>query len=189
MSSPREFPDSENGPSGKFACSDPVMFCSAPWHAGYSGDDIPANEIRMAQPFGRSAVPAGRILFNKAGELLFADTSKHLIRKIGRDGMVRRVAGTPPEGGVLQNGYAGDGGPALAAKLSFPVDLAFADDGTLFFTDILSHRALDRPKGQHPHRGHGKCGEKGYAWATSGPPRPRAWAFCLLTSSGMTACC
>ena len=108
-------------------------------------------------------------MFNKDGELLFADTSNHLIRKIDRDGIVRRVAGTPPKDGVPQNGYAGDGGPALAAKLNFPVDLALADDGTLFFSDIQNHcvRAID-PKG-NISTAVGKCGEKGYE-GDGGPP-------------------
>lgn len=166
---PTQCPDGENGPSGKFTCGDPMMFCGKPCTPGYSGDDIPASEMRMAQPFGQSAAPAGRILFNKDGELLFADTSNHLIRKIDRDGVVRRVAGTPPTDGVPQNGYAGDGGPALAAKLNFPVDLALADDGTLFVSDIQNHciRAID-PKGTITTAA-GKCGQKGYE-GDGGPP-------------------
>ena len=166
---PTQCPDGENGPSGKFTCGDPMMFCGKPCTPGYSGDDIPASEMRMAQPFGQSAAPAGRILFNKDGELLFADTSNHLIRKIDRDGVVRRVAGTPPTDGVPQNGYAGDGGPALAAKLNFPVDLALADDGTLFVSDIQNHciRAID-PKGTIT-TAVGTCGQKGYE-GDGGPP-------------------
>lgn len=159
---PTQCPDGDNGPSGKWVCGDPMMFCSKPCTPGYSGDDIPATELRMAQPFGQSAAPAGRIVFNKAGELFFADTSNHLIRKIDKDGVVRRVAGTPPKDGVPQNGYAGDGGPALAAKLNFPVDLAFTDDETLIFSDVRNHciRAID-PDGTIRSLV-GVCGEKGY---------------------------
>lgn len=159
---PMPCPDGENGPSGKFTCGDPAMFCSKPCTPGYNGDDIPASEMRMAQPFGQSAAPAGRIVFDKAGNLYFADTSNHLIRMIDTDGMVHRIAGTPPKDGAPQNGYAGDGGPALDARLNFPVDLALADDGTLYFSDVRNHcvRAIDS-KGIIS-TAVGRCGEKGY---------------------------
>jgi DNA-binding beta-propeller fold protein YncE len=159
---PTQCPDGPNGPSGKFTCGDPAMFCSKPCTPGYSGDDIPALEMRMAQPFGQAAAPAGRIVFDKAGNLYFADTSNHLIRMIDKDGMVRRIAGTPPEAGVPQNGYAGDDGPALAAKLNFPVDLAFADDGTLYFTDVRNNCVRSIDTAGNIHTAVGRCGEKGY---------------------------
>jgi streptogramin lyase len=162
-------PAGPNGPSGKWTCGDPKLFCAKPCTPGYSGDDIPATEMRMSQPFGQAAAPAGRIVFDKAGNLYFADTSNHLIRKIDKDGVVRRVAGTPPRDGTPQNGYAGDGGPALAAKLNFPVDLALADDGTLFFTDVRNNcvRAIDSEG--VIRTAVGKCGEKGYE-GDGGPP-------------------
>jgi DNA-binding beta-propeller fold protein YncE len=159
---PTPCPDGENGPSGKATCGDPMMFCSKPCTPGYSGDEIPASEMRMAQPFGQSAAPAGRIIIDKTGNLYFADTSNHLIRMIDTDGMVHRIAGTPPNAGAPQNGYSGDGGPALDAKLNFPVDLALADDGTLYFTDVRNNcvRAIDS-KGIIT-TAVGRCGEKGY---------------------------
>jgi hypothetical protein len=42
--------------------------------------------------------------------------------------------------GTGQQGMAGDGGPALAATLNNPFDLAFAPDGSLLFTDTFNHR-------------------------------------------------
>jgi hypothetical protein len=41
--------------------------------------------------------------------------------------------------GVAQPGYSGDGGPALEAQLNHPIDLALADDGTIYFTDTYNH--------------------------------------------------
>ncbi len=159
---PAACPDGPNGPSGKFTCGDPALFCGRPCTPGYSGDDIPATELRMAQPFGQSASPAGRIAFDAAGNLFFADTANHLIRMIDNDGVVRRVAGQPPEGGVSQSGYSGDGGPATDAKVSFPVDLAIGDDGTLYFSDVRNHciRAID-PEGTISTVV-GTCGENGF---------------------------
>jgi DNA-binding beta-propeller fold protein YncE len=149
-------------PSGKFTCGDPMMFCSKPCTPGYGGDDGPATEMRMSQPFGQSATPAGRILYDPNGNLYFADTGNHLIRMIDTAGTVHRVAGLPPANGMKQNGYSGDGGPATEAKLNYPVDLALGDDGTLYFSDVRNHciRAID-PSGKISTVV-GKCGEKGF---------------------------
>lgn len=158
---PMQCPEGPNGPSGKLTCGD-MESCSKPCTPGYSGDDIPAAQMRMAQPFGQSASPAGRIVFDPEGNLYFADTANHLIRMIDTDGIVHRVAGTPPEDGVPQSGYAGDGGPALEATLDFPVDLAFDDDGNLYFSDVRNHcvRAID-PEGTITTVV-GTCGEQGF---------------------------
>jgi streptogramin lyase len=106
---------------------------------GYTGDEIAAVDLRMAQPFGQSADPAGRILYDPAGNLYFADTANAIIRMIDTDGMVHRVAGVAPVDGRAQSGYSGDGGPAVDAMLNNPVDLALDDDGTLYFSDVYNH--------------------------------------------------
>jgi hypothetical protein len=147
--------------SGKWTCGDPAMFCGRPCTPSYNGDDIPATEMRMAQPFGQSAIPAGRIAFDASGNLFFADTSNHLIRMIGTDGMVRRVAGQPPMNGMKQSGYSGDGGPATDALLNTPVDLAFGDDGTLYFSDVNNHCIRAIAPDQTISTIAGKCGTKG----------------------------
>jgi hypothetical protein len=166
---PMPCPDGPNGPSGKSVCHDPantevdpLQFCAMPCTPGYSGDDIPATELRMSQPFGQSASPAGRIVFDDAGNLYFADTGNHIIRMIDTDGIVRRVAGMAPVDGTPQKGYAGDGGPATEALLNFPVDLALGDDGTLYFTDVRNDcvRAVG-PDGTIDTVV-GTCGEKGF---------------------------
>jgi DNA-binding beta-propeller fold protein YncE len=167
---PVQCPDGPNGPSGKFTCGDPEEFCSKPCTPSYSGDDIPATEMRMAQPFGQSASPAGRIIYDTKGNLYFADTANHLIRMIDRDGVVHRVAGTPPKDGVPQSGYSGDGKSALKAKLNFPVDLAFDDKGTLYFTDVHNHCVRSIDKHGDIHTAVGVCGQKGYE-GDGGPPR------------------
>lgn len=158
---PVQCPDGPNGPSGKFTCGDPMQWCSKPCTPGYGGDEGPATEMRMSQPFGQSATPAGRIVVDAEGRIFFADTANHLIRMIDTDGIVHRIAGQPPEDGVAQDGYSGDGGPALEALINYPVDLALADDGTLFFTDVYNHcvRKID-PSGVIDTVA-GKCGERG----------------------------
>jgi DNA-binding beta-propeller fold protein YncE len=124
--------------SGKLTCG-PLATCAAPCTPSYGGDEGPAMQLRMAQPFGQSADPAGRIAFDAAGNLYFADTTNGLIRKIDGAGMVTRFAGTAPVAGVPQTGYAGDGGPARSARLYNPVDLAFDSDGSLLVSDVYNH--------------------------------------------------
>jgi hypothetical protein len=147
-------------PSGKWTCG-AMATCAAPCTPGYAGDDGPSLNLRMSQPFGQSADPAGRIAFDNAGNLFFADTTNGLIRKIDTAGTVTRVAGTPPVGGVPQTGYTGDGGAARDATLFNPVDLAFDDDGTLYFTDVYNHciRAI-APDGTI-RTAVGSCGKSG----------------------------
>jgi hypothetical protein len=126
-------------PSGKWTCGDPAMTCGMPCTPRYAGDGGPAADMRIAQPFGQSADPAGRIVFDDDGNLYFADTSNQIIRVIDTEGNVDRVAGTAPVDGVAQAGYEGDGGDALDARLNNPVDLALADDGTLYISDVYNH--------------------------------------------------
>jgi DNA-binding beta-propeller fold protein YncE len=167
---PTQCPAGMNGiPSGKYTCGDPMEYCSKPCTPGYSGDDIPAADMRMAQPFGQSAPPAGRIAFGPDGNLYFADTGNHLIRMIDADGMVRRIAGQPPVNGDKQAGYAGDGGPALDATLNFPVDLAFDDEGTLYFTDVYNHCVRKIDSEGIISTAVGTCGERGFD-GEGGPP-------------------
>jgi hypothetical protein len=129
--------------SGKQTCDQSL--CGQPCTPGYTGDGGPAAELRMSQPFGQSADPAGRIIFDADDSLIFADTNNQIIRRIAADGTVTTIAGTAPVNGALQFGYSGDGGPAVDALLNNPVDLALADDGTLYVTDVYNHcvRAVD----------------------------------------------
>jgi hypothetical protein len=140
---PCEAPVACPGGSGKLTCGDPLTTCSLPCAAAYAAGD--AATLRMAQPFGQSADPAGRMVFDGDGNLIWADTENSLIRKLDPDGVGSIVAGLPPVDGLQQKGYSGDGGPAAEATLNRPVDLAIADDGTLYFTDVSNHcvRAID----------------------------------------------
>lgn len=149
-------------PSGKATCGDPMATCGNPCTPGYSGDDRPAVDMRLGQPFGQSADPGGRIVFDPEGRLYFADAGTSLIRRVDTDGIVRRIAGIPPVNGTPQRGYSGDGGPATEAKLNNPVDLALAEDGTLYFTDVYNHcvRAI-APDGVISTVA-GVCGQSGF---------------------------
>lgn len=149
-------------PSGKLTCGS-MATCGAPCTPAYSGDGGLAVDMRIAQPFGQSADPAGRIAFDAAGNLFFADTSNAVIRKIDTNGIVTRVAGVARIDGAVQSGYSGDGGPATEAKLFNPVDLAIDTDGTIYVSDVYNHciRAID-PAGIISTIA-GQCGVAGYS--------------------------
>lgn len=161
---PVQCPTGPNGESGKWTCGAPGDgSCLLPCTPGYGGDGGSAAELRMSQPFGQSATPAGRIVFDSAGNLIFVDTSNNLIRMIDTDGNVHRIAGVAPVGGTTQSGYSGDGGPATEALLNYPVDIAIGDDGTLYFTDVNNHCVRSIDTSGIINTVAGICGQKGFS--------------------------
>jgi sugar lactone lactonase YvrE len=71
--------------------------------------------------------PVG-LVFDRAGNLLVADSFNHAIRKITPDGTVTTLAGKLGEDGYA-DGAAGD------ARFGAPAELAFDPNGNLFVTD------------------------------------------------------
>ena len=75
--------------------------------SGSAGDNGPATSSQLNQPQG-IAVDAG-------GTVYIADTFNHKVRRVAPDGTITTFAGTG------ERGVSGDGGPATAARLNFPV--------------------------------------------------------------------
>jgi DNA-binding beta-propeller fold protein YncE len=103
---------------------------------GFSGDGGPAAEARLNGPFD--------VGFDPAGNLYFSDTFNHRIRRVdGRSGIITTVAGN----GVA--GYAGDGGPALAAAFNEPYGIAVDRAGNVYVADRHNHcvRRVDGASG------------------------------------------
>lgn len=92
---------------------------------GYSGDGGPATAARLNRPFG--------IAIDDAGNLFISEEENHVIRKITTAGVISTIAGTGDEG------YSGDGGPAVKARLSLPHRLAIDRDGTIYIADTNNH--------------------------------------------------
>ena len=94
--------------------------------AGFSGDGGPALEAALNGPAG--------LTVDASGTIYFADRNNHRVRKITPDGLIQTVAGNG------RADFAGDEGPALAASLNLPSDVAVAGDGTLYISDRSNNR-------------------------------------------------
>ena len=94
---------------------------------GYAGDGGPATAALLNNPFD--------LAFDPAGNLIFSDTFNHRIRKIdARSQVITTIAGDG------ERGFAGDGGPATAAKLNEPYGVVVGTAGRIFFADRLNRR-------------------------------------------------
>lgn len=91
-----------------------------------SGDGGPAIRAGIRSP--------GGLAFSPDGELFIAEETSHRVRKINKEGIIVRVAGT----GVA--GYGGDGGPATRAQLKSPYRMVFDQAGDLYISDRDNHR-------------------------------------------------
>jgi hypothetical protein len=77
------------------------------------GDGGPATQARLDAVKALATAADGSVLI----------ASRSLIRRVGADGTISTVAGSTEEG-FARFGYGGDGGPATAALLSTPEDVA-----------------------------------------------------------------
>jgi streptogramin lyase len=101
---------------------------------GYSGDNGPATQARLNNPFG--------IVKGPGGALYVCDTGNHVIRRIATNGIIATIAGTG------KSGYSGDGGPALKAELNEPYEVRFDKAGNMYFVEMRNHvvRRVDAEK-------------------------------------------
>lgn len=123
--------------SNKSACYDPALTtleveCGKPCTPAFGGDAAAAIDLRMSQPYGQAADPAGRIAYDTLGNLMFADTDNNRIRRIDTNGIVTTIAGTG------EAGYSGDGGPGHLAQINRPIDVEAGADGSIYFTDTYN---------------------------------------------------
>jgi sugar lactone lactonase YvrE len=88
---------------------------------GFSGDGGPASMATMSGPTSVTADPAGN--------LYIADAGNNRIRKVSTTGIITTIAGNDT------SGYAGDGGPATAAKFYKPMGISADISGNLFIAD------------------------------------------------------
>jgi len=93
---------------------------------GYSGDGGPATAAELMYPAG--------VKIDPAGNMYIADYTNSRIRKVSSTGTISNFAGDSVRG------YSGDGGPATAAELYFPGDVALDVSGNLYIADCFNNR-------------------------------------------------
>ena len=112
--------------------------------AGFAGEGGSARTAQFRFEAGNAPMPSGALAKGPDGLLYVADSLNHRIRRIDlANDRIDTVAGTG------EAGFSGDGGPALAARLANPRDLAFGPDGRLYVADTDNHavRAIDLAAG------------------------------------------
>jgi RHS repeat-associated protein len=92
-----------------------------------TSDGVPATEALLTLPF--------RLAVGPDASVYFVDPLEHVVRRVTAEGVIDTVAGTR---GVV--GFVGDGGPATQARLSEPIDIAIAADGSLYIVDFGNFR-------------------------------------------------
>ena len=94
---------------------------------GFSGDGGLATAAEMNGLYG--------LAFDGSGNLFVADLYNNRVRRVdATTGIITTVAGT----GTM--GFSGDGGPATAAALDYPLGLALDGAGNLFVADYNNQR-------------------------------------------------
>lgn len=100
---------------------------------GTYGDGGPATLAGLDHP--------SQLAFDAAGNLFIADGFCDRIRKVDPSGVITTVAGSGGTCGLKLNGtFAGDGGPATAARLHAPHGVAVDAGGNVFIADTYNHR-------------------------------------------------
>jgi uncharacterized protein (TIGR03437 family) len=107
--------------------------------AGYMADAVPATTTSLNSPEG--------VAVDRAGNLYIADTVNDRIRMVTPAGVISTVAGTGLSAvyGSIYDGTGvstttGDGGPATAAAIVLPTDVALDASGNLYIADYGNGR-------------------------------------------------
>lgn len=97
-----------------------------PGFGQYGGDGGPAVPSNLNVPLG--------VAVDGKGNVYIADSENHRIRRVTPAGIITTVAGNGTAG------FSGDGGPATAAQLNRPWDVAVDAAGDIFIADYNNSR-------------------------------------------------
>jgi uncharacterized protein (TIGR03437 family) len=100
-----------------------------------------SGRIRRLKPSGVVETLSGPTLLQPRGirllddgSLLVADAGQHRVLRLAQDGTWTPVAGSGDQG------FSGDGGPALSAMLNAPHDVSVDADGSILIADVGNNR-------------------------------------------------
>lgn len=89
---------------------------------GFSGDGGPATDANLLTPRG--------VWVDDAGNIFIADYNNNRVRRVNAvTGIINTIAGS----GLW--GYAGDGGPATAARFDHPLEVGVDNAGNIYISD------------------------------------------------------
>ncbi|MEY3221014.1 MAG: hypothetical protein RIT27_2371 [Pseudomonadota bacterium] len=94
--------------------------------SGFAGDNALAINALLNYPRG--------ISFDHDGNVYFADTNNHRLRKVDLTGKISTLAG------IGSAGFAGDGSTALSVLFNNPSDILIDSSGNLFVSDYANQR-------------------------------------------------
>ncbi len=113
--------DDDNNVIRKIRPDGTITTLAGTGYQGYSGDGGLAAGAALNYPSG--------LAVDAHGNVYVADNGNYVVRKIDTLGIITTVAGTGTRGN------AGDGGPAVAARLAGCVALSFDQHGNLYIAD------------------------------------------------------
>ena len=93
---------------------------------GFSGDGGPASAARLGNPWN--------VAVDGEGNVYIADSGNRRIRRVDLAGTISSFAGTG------EPGFSGDGGPASAARLGNPWNVAVDGEGNVYIADSGNRR-------------------------------------------------
>ena len=116
---------------------------------GFSGDGGPGTAAQLSFPRA--------VAVDWQGNLYISDSGNSRIRKLSSGGTITTIAGSATAG------FAGDGGPAASAQLSYPRGLAIDASGNIYVADSWNFRVRRiTPAGTiQTIAGNGSCGPFG----------------------------
>jgi sugar lactone lactonase YvrE len=129
---------------------------------GVSGDGGPATEARLRRVWD--------VAVDARGNLYISGQAR--IRKVDTSGVITTLAGTG------EAGFAGDGGPAVAAQLRFVTGIAADKEGNVFFIDYGDERSNDRIR---------RIDNEGIITTVAGPGSFRGRGECAFLGEGVPA--
>ena len=100
-----------------------------------AGTGEPGYRSESRRPLETAFSAPHEIRWDVEGNLFVVERDNHAVRRIaGRTGLVSTLAGNGEEG------FSGDGGPAVSSQLSSPHSIAFDSHNNLLICDIGNHR-------------------------------------------------
>ncbi|MFI1577534.1 RICIN domain-containing protein [Embleya sp. NPDC020630] len=94
--------------------------------AGFKGDNGPAVSAQLNSP--------REVAVDRVGAVYITDAGNHRVRKITPDGRIATVAGTGTAA------FGGDDGPAVSARLNYPLGVAVDSTGIVYVADYHNQR-------------------------------------------------